>query len=157
MRAPLDPARRLLGAGQTIASPESGAVYQVERLLGAGGFGQAYLARRISRAEHGPPVVCIKVSEHIDAWVREAYFGQLLDGHPRAIGVFDKFPLVRAGRPVLYCLALEYAPHGDLQAFLHRTGKAVAGADGAPRDRGHPRGPAASCTAARCSTATSPP
>ena len=24
---------------------------------------------------------------------------------------------------VLYCLALEYARHGDLRAFLHRTGK----------------------------------
>ena len=68
-------------------------------------------------------IVCIKASGHIDAWVREAYFGQLLEGHPRAIGVHDKFPLLRPHRPVLYCLALEYAPHGDLQAFLHRTGK----------------------------------
>jgi serine/threonine-protein kinase len=124
VRAPLDPARRLLDPGQTIASPESGTTYQIERLLGAGGFGQAYLARRTSRAGRVPEVVCIKVSEHIDAWVREAYFGQLLEGHPRAIGVFDTFPLLRANRPVLYCLALEYAPHGDLQAFLHRTDKA---------------------------------
>ena len=30
----------------------------------------------------------------IDGWLREAYFGQLLDGHPRAIRVFDTFPLV---------------------------------------------------------------
>ena len=27
-----------------------------------------------------PDVVCIKVSERIDGWLREAYFGQLLDG-----------------------------------------------------------------------------
>jgi hypothetical protein len=97
--------------------------YDVERLIGAGGFGQAYLARRRGRGERTAPVVCIKASEHIDAWVREAYFGQLLEGHPRAIGVLDKFPLLRPNRPVLYCLALEYAPYGDLQAYLHRTGK----------------------------------
>jgi serine/threonine protein kinase len=123
VRAPLDPARRLLDPGQKIVSPESGVTYHVERLIGAGGFGQAYLARRSGRGEGATPIVCIKASEHIEAWVREAYFGQLLEGHPRAIGVLDKFPLLRASRPVLYCLALEYAPHGDLQAFLHRTGK----------------------------------
>jgi eukaryotic-like serine/threonine-protein kinase len=56
----------------------------------------------------------------MDGWLREAYFGQLLDGHLRAIRVFDRFPLFRAdGRP-LYCLALEYARHGDLSAFLAR-------------------------------------
>ena len=70
-----------------------------------------------------PAVVCIKVSERIDGWVREAYFGQLLDGHPRAIRVFDTFPLLGNGRRVLYCLVLEYASHGDLRAFLRRTGK----------------------------------
>ena len=56
-----------------------------------------------------PEVVCIKVSPRIDGWLREAYFGQLLDGHPRAIRVFDTFPLMRADGRVLYCLALEYA------------------------------------------------
>jgi serine/threonine-protein kinase len=69
-----------------------------------------------------PAAVCIKASEHIDGWLREAYFGQLLDADPRAIQVFDAFPLLRPDRPVLYCLALEYAPHGDLRAFLHKTG-----------------------------------
>ncbi|MGI8783262.1 MAG: protein kinase domain-containing protein [Acidobacteriota bacterium] len=54
---------------------------------------------------------------------REAYFGQLLDGHPRAIRVFDTFPLMLSDGRVLYCLALEYAAQGDLSAFLHRSGK----------------------------------
>ena len=67
-----------------------------------------------------PEVVCIKVSQRIDGWLREAYFGQLLDGHARAIRVFDTFPLTCRDLPVLYCLALEYAPHGDLSAFLKR-------------------------------------
>ena len=70
-----------------------------------------------------PEHLCIKVSRRIDGWLREAYFGQLLDEHPRALRIFDAFPIVQAdGRP-LYCLALEYARHGDLSAFLHRTGR----------------------------------
>ena len=82
-----------------------------------------YLARRLGRSRVVPATVCIKTSERIDGWLREAYFGQLLDGHPRAIRVFDTFPLMRPEASVLYCLALEYATHGDLRAFLHRTGK----------------------------------
>src|SRR5262249_21409821 len=88
-----------------------------------GGFGQVYLARRLGRSLVVPAVVCIKVSEHIDGWLREAYFGQLLDDHPRAIRVYDAFPLVRGDARVLYCLALEWAQQGDLLAFLHRTGR----------------------------------
>ena len=65
----------------------------------------------------------MKVSRHIDGWLREAYFGRLLDGHPRAIRVFDVFPLMASGRAVLYCLALEYARHGDLSAFLRRDNR----------------------------------
>ena len=122
-RATLDPARRLLDPAQTIASPETGLRYRVERLLGKGGFGQVYLAGRVGYARSVPATVCIKASEHIDGWLREAYFGQLLDGHPRAIRVFDAFPLMRPSGRVLYCLALEYARHGDLRAFLLRTGK----------------------------------
>src|SRR5262249_10943247 len=59
----------------------------------------------------------------IDGWLREAYFGQLLDGHPRAIRVYDAFPLIHPDGRVLYCLALEYAMHGDLSLFLRRSGK----------------------------------
>ena len=70
-----------------------------------------------------PEIVCIKVSRRIDSWVRETYFGRLLDDHPRAIRVYDAFPLMERGRSVLYCLALEYAPHGDLSAFLYRDGR----------------------------------
>jgi serine/threonine-protein kinase len=115
---------QMLALGQIVASPETGIQYQVERLLGQGGFGQVYLSRRLGRSMDVPEIVCIKVSRRIDGWVRETYFGRLLDDHPRAIRVFDAFPLMASGRPVLYCLALEYAPHGDLSAFLYRDGRA---------------------------------
>jgi serine/threonine protein kinase len=110
----------LLRIAQIITSPETQLEYRIERLLGQGGFGQVYLARRLGRSTMVPEVVCIKVSQRIDGWLREAYFGQLLDGHARAIAVFDTFPLTHSDQSVSYCLALEFAPHGDLSAFLRR-------------------------------------
>jgi serine/threonine-protein kinase len=111
---------RLLDTGQIITSPETRLQYEIERLLGMGGFGQAFLARRLNRSTLVPDVVCMKASRRIDGWLREAYFGQLLDGHERAIRVFDRFPLVTGTGSVVYCLALEFASHGDLSAYLQR-------------------------------------
>jgi serine/threonine protein kinase len=120
-RVPHDPTARLLSPGQTIESPESRLSYRIERFVGEGGFGQVFLARRLGPSSVVAEVVCIKVSGRIDGWLREAYFGQLLEGHPRAIRVYDAFPLAAPEGRVLYCLALEYARHGDLRAFLHRA------------------------------------
>jgi serine/threonine-protein kinase len=119
-------ADHLLPPGYTVISPETKLQYLIERLVGEGGFGQVYLATRLGRSSHVPDSVCVKVSTRIDGWLREAYFGQLLDGHPRAIRVYDQFPLARPGGAVLYCLALEYARHGDLSAFLRRDGRGWA-------------------------------
>ncbi|HEY7284742.1 MAG TPA: protein kinase [Vicinamibacterales bacterium] len=113
----------ILVRNQTIVSPETKLTYRVDRLLGTGGFGEVYLARRIGRSSAVPEIICIKVSERIDGWLREAYFGQVLEGHPRAIGVYDTFPLVVHGGRVLYCLVLEYARHGDLSAYMRRAAK----------------------------------
>ena len=116
-------AGQLLVPGDVVASPETKIEFRVDRLIGEGGFGQAFLARRMGRARFMPPIVCVKVSARIDGWVREAYFGQLLDGHPRAIRVYDSFPIVRADGRMLYCLVLEYAAEGDLRKWLNRRGK----------------------------------
>jgi serine/threonine protein kinase len=115
-------AQYLLVPRQVISSPESGLQYRIERLLGQGGFGQVFLSTREGRSDRVPEVVCIKVSSHIDGWLREAYFGDLLDGHPRAIRIYDAFPLFGHGQ-VLYCLAMEYAAYGDLSAHLERSEK----------------------------------
>jgi serine/threonine protein kinase len=124
-----DPARTarstapLVRRGQVLASVESGLQYRVGSSVGEGGFGQAYLATRVGRSNTVPETVCVKVSTRQDGWLREAYFGLLLNGHPRAIGVFDAFPVVDGHGRLLYCLALEYAQHGDLSAFLSRQKK----------------------------------
>ena len=120
------PSASLLAPGQVVKSPETLLGYEVGRLLGKGGFGQVYLARRLGHSSEVAETVCVKVSARIDGWLREAYFGQLLHGHPRAIRVFDAFPLMGADGQVLYCLALEYARHGDLDAFFRRAGKGWA-------------------------------
>ena len=123
LHVPFDRGTPLVAMDQVITSPETQLQYRIERLLGEGGFGQVYLAVRLGRSSEVPEGVCVKVSTHIDGWLREAYFGQLLDGHPRAIRVFDRFPITRTDGIVLYHLVLEYAPHGDLSAFLRRAGK----------------------------------
>jgi serine/threonine-protein kinase len=117
---------RLLANGEVISSSETSLRYEITDLIGEGGFGQVYLARRLGRSLAVPDVLCIKVSARMDGWLREAYFGQLLDGHARAIRLYDVFPILHPGATgqTLYCLALEYARLGDLSTFLHRGGKA---------------------------------
>lgn len=112
----------LLARSQIVQSPETGLQYRIERPIGAGGFGQAYLATRIGRSGDVPPTICVKVSTRKDGWLREAYFGQVLDGHERAIRVYDAFPQLHADGTMRYFLVLEYAEHGDLSAFLRRGG-----------------------------------
>jgi hypothetical protein len=94
-RAPRARPDGLLAPGAILRSPETGLEYRIDRAIGAGGFGQAYLARRVGRSSAVPETVCVKASRRSDGWIREAYFGQVLDGHDRAIRVFDAFPSLR--------------------------------------------------------------
>ena len=120
------PEHALLARGEVVTSPATGLRFAIERMIGEGGFGQVFRAQRLGRSSTVDEVLCVKVSPRIDGWLREAYFGQLLDGHPRAIRIFDAFPLHRPDGRVLYGLVLEYARHGDLRAYLLRSRKGWA-------------------------------
>jgi serine/threonine protein kinase len=101
-------------------SSETGRTYHLDKLIGKGGFGEVYLATPTPQ-DGLPAQVCIKITDRISAWLREAYFAELLFREPRALKVFDRFVELGDGR-MRYCIALEYAVSGDLGAWLEKKG-----------------------------------
>ncbi|MFL5613206.1 MAG: protein kinase domain-containing protein [Gemmatimonadaceae bacterium] len=104
----------------TAYSCETGRTYHLEQLIGKGGFGEVYLATA-TPSQGLPPKVCVKISERMSAWLREAYFAELLGREARALQVYDRFAIID-GLRTRYCLTMEYAEHGDLSAWLKQKG-----------------------------------
>ncbi|MEZ5420374.1 MAG: hypothetical protein R2708_23955 [Vicinamibacterales bacterium] len=96
------------GAGAAGGQRRIGAVVcRIGTLVGRGGFGQVFLASRLGASQRVPATLCVKVSTRQDGWLREAYFGQLLDGQPRAVTLYDAFPFFGGEGRLLYGLAFE--------------------------------------------------
>lgn len=103
-----------------VYSSETGRTYQLDQLIGKGGFGEIYVATPTPQGTL-PLRVCVKVSHNMTGWLREAYFAQLLAREARALTVYDRFVHVD-GPGMRYCLAMEYAEHGDLATWLKAKG-----------------------------------
>jgi serine/threonine protein kinase len=106
--------------GMTLYSSETGRTYQLGQLIGKGGFGEVYLATT-TVAGGSPETVCVKITDRLSAWLREAYFAEMLSREPRALRVFDRFAVLE-GTKARYCLAMEYAEHGDLGSWIAKKG-----------------------------------
>lgn len=99
--------RTLKPGGPPLVSFESGEEYLIEALIGEGGFGRVYRGRWIHRGAPTGPAVCIKTTADVNSWHREAYFGEILQGHAGAVQMHSSFVGHQGPRRPLYCSVFE--------------------------------------------------
>lgn len=106
-------------AGTVIRNLNGWQRYRLGPLLGKGGFGEVYSATglRNPRDEYGP--ICIKITDEIEAWHRESYYGELFRRNDRVVQIYESFPIV-SPRRVRYALVLELATGRDLRTYLRK-------------------------------------
>jgi serine/threonine protein kinase len=116
---------RKIKAGTIIDSPVTGSRYRFVELLGEGGFGCAYRVHRLDSEERPAEQLCLKVTPDPEGWHREAYFGELLKRHERAIHMYESFALfpTKKRQDIRYCIVFELADCGTILDYLDWTRK----------------------------------
>jgi serine/threonine protein kinase len=105
---------------------DDGTTYEVEALLGQGGFGTTYSGYRLSRTHRRRQKVCIKVCRDRNDWHGEAFFGQLLNTDPRVVKLLDAFVASTgygSSQVRRHVLVFEYMNDGTVWDYLDGRGK----------------------------------